>query len=88
MKAFILVRTKYGTSIEVINELRKDNGRRFIEGRTVYGWYDTIVELEVPDVDEINKITYYLKQNQLDIDHIDTIIEKPDDLPSTLQSVH
>ena len=84
IRAYIMLRTRYGTSKQVIETLRKNHERSFIDGAAVYGWYDAVVELEVPHIKELNEIVDELKANCLDITHIGTAIEKTGDAPNPL----
>ena len=87
MKAYILVQTRYGGSMEVIDELHNNHSKFFIQGRPVYGWYDAIVELEIPNIDKLSEITEGLKQSQPDIIHIGTVIERTEDCQPFLQKI-
>ncbi|MDQ1279222.1 MAG: hypothetical protein QG670_482 [Thermoproteota archaeon] len=79
MKAYILVQTRYGGSTEVIFECHNNHGKFFVQGRPVYGWYDAIVELEIPNTNILREITEELRKNQPDITQIGTIVERTDD---------
>jgi len=74
-----LLRTRLGTSKEIIDSLRKSQEQNFIQGCAVYGWYDALVELKIPYAAKLNEITDELKKNRSDIVHIGTIIERTDD---------
>lgn len=76
MKAYLLIQTRYGTSKEAIKEISASVKYCFIEGRPTYGWYDAIVELEVPNVSALSEIVCELKHSQSDIAHIGTAIER------------
>jgi hypothetical protein len=76
MKAYFLVQTRFGDSLEVIAELHDHRSEFFIQGRPMYGWYDAIVELEIPNADKLNEIKEELKQSQPDILHIEAVIER------------
>jgi len=81
-RAYILLRTQGGISREIIDNLRKNHGEIFVHGTPVYGWYDALVEFEIPYVEKLNEIIEDLVQNHLDIAHIGTIVEKTSGAPA------
>lgn len=76
MKAYILIQTKFGASEEAIDDLRKSYGQLFIKGRSLYGWYDAMVEMEVSNIDELNEVTCKLKQDIPDVTYVGTAVER------------
>ena len=85
MKACILVQTRFEESIGIIDVLRNRYSKFFLQGSSVYGWYDAIVELEIPNIDKLSEITEELKQSQPDITHIETIVERTEDFQPFFQ---
>ncbi len=85
MKAYILVQTRYGGLAEVINDLHNGSNCFFIQARPVYGWYDAVVELEIPNTDRLNEIKEELKRSQPDIIRIEAVVERIDE-PSIPES--
>jgi len=77
--AYVLVRTRCGTSKEVIDDLRKNYGENLIQSSIVYGWYDVLVELEIPNAEKLSEIMDGLKRNHRNIIHIGTAIERTAD---------
>ena len=84
MRAYILLQTKLGTSKEIVDSLRNNHEQNFIQGSAVYGWYDALVELKIPNSTKLNEIVDELKKNHSDIVHIVTAIERTGDYPSFL----
>ena len=78
------MRTKCGTSKEIIDSLRKSCEESFVRGSAVYGWYDALVELKIPYDTKLNEIIDELKKNRSDIVHIGTAIERTGEHPSLL----
>jgi len=76
MKAYLLIRTRCGISGEAINEICKSVEYCSVQGRPTYGWYDAVVELEAPNINNLSEIVSRLKHNQPNIDHIGTAIER------------
>ena len=79
-----MLQTKLGTSKEIIDSIRKNHEENFIQGSTVYGWYDALIELKIPYSTKLNEIIDELKKNHSDIVHIGTAIERTGDYPSFL----
>jgi len=82
--AYVLLRTRLGTSKEIIDSLRKSHEQNFIQGCAVYGWYDALVKLKIPYVAKLNEIIDELKKNRSDIVHIGTVVERTDGYSSFL----
>jgi hypothetical protein len=78
MRVYVFFQTRLGTSKDVIENLRKDHEQYFRQGSAVYGWYDAIVELEVPNAAKLTEIMTDLKHSSLDIVHIGTAVERND----------
>ena len=55
MKAYILLSTKPGTSLEVVQKF-KEKVKETITADAIFGRYDAIVILEAPSLEEINKL--------------------------------
>ncbi|MCJ7631841.1 hypothetical protein MUP77_05525 [Candidatus Bathyarchaeota archaeon] len=78
MRAYVFFQTRLGTSKYVIENLRKDHEQCFRWGSAVYGWYDAIVELEIPNTAKLTEIMTDLKHSSLDIVQIGTAVENDD----------
>jgi hypothetical protein len=76
MKGYLLIRTRYGISREVIDDVHKSEEDCFIQGRSTFGWYDAIVELKIPNANMLSEIAHRLLHNQPDVTHIGTIVER------------
>ena len=73
MKAYILIRTKPGTSEKVIEEIkRKVKGA--LHADSVYGRFDAIVVIEAPSLEELNEIVYKIVEKEPNIIHTETSI--------------
>ena len=85
MRAYVLLQTTLGTSRarakEIVDSLRKNYEQNFIQGSAVYGWYDALIELEIPHSTRLNEIVDELKKNHSDIVHIGTAVERASDYP-------
>ncbi len=79
MKAYIFLRTLGNTKREIIDNLEKKYTQSFIQGGTVYGWYDLVIELKAPNTKEINNIVDELKKNYTDIIHVGLAVERTAD---------
>ena len=79
MKAYLLLQTRFGTSKEVLDNFKKGYEQNFVQGSTVYGWYDAVVEVKIPSATKLEEIIDELQKNRTDIVHIGTAIERTDD---------
>jgi hypothetical protein len=84
LRAYVFLQTRLGASNDVVENLRKGHEKSFRRGSSVYGWYDAVVEFEIPDMRELSQIVDDLKHNCLDIIHIGTAVERTDDSSSPL----
>lgn len=75
MRAYVLLRTKPGTSEEVIRALR---GTRQVEGvvmaDSVFGRFDAIIVIEVPNLKALAEATYQVLEKSPNIIHTETAI--------------
>ncbi|MDQ1280760.1 MAG: hypothetical protein QG670_2023 [Thermoproteota archaeon] len=78
VKANVLLQTKFGDSVEVIEELH-NQAEFFIQGRSIYGWYDVVVESWIPNTGKLKEIEEKLKQSQTKILHFETFVERVED---------
>ena len=73
MKAYILLSTKPGTSLDVAKRLReKVNGTVIADA--IYGRYDAIVVIEAPALEEINQIVYKIIEKDPNVIRTETSI--------------
>ncbi len=61
VKAYILLITSIGKELDVVNDIKKLNGVK--SATPVYGEYDVVVEVEAPDLNELNKIINQIRRN-------------------------
>ena len=57
MKAYILLSTKPGTSLEVVQRI-KEKVKEAIVADAIFGRYDAIIILEAPALENINQVVY------------------------------
>jgi len=73
MKAYILLSTKMGTSIEVVKRF-KEKVKETITADAIYGRYDAIIILEAPTLEEINRVVYKIIEKDPDVTRTETSI--------------
>jgi DNA-binding Lrp family transcriptional regulator len=73
MKVYILIKTKPGTSEEVVKAI-KSRVKNALHADSVYGRYDAIVVIEAPNLEKINEIVYKVVEKDPNIVHTETSI--------------
>ncbi|MCD6444450.1 Lrp/AsnC ligand binding domain-containing protein [Candidatus Bathyarchaeota archaeon] len=73
MRAYIFIRTKPGTSEEVVKRIRS-KVKEVIQADSIYGRFDAIVLVEAPDLESINELVYRVIGKDPDIVHTETSI--------------
>ena len=73
MKAYILLSTKPGTSLEVVRRLR-EKVKGTVVADAIYGRYDAIVVVEAPALDEINQVVYKIIEKDPNVIRTETSI--------------
>lgn len=73
MKAYILIRTKPGTSEKVVEEIKR-RVKGVLQADSVYGRFDAIVIIEAPSLEELNEIVYKVVEKEPNIIHTETSI--------------
>ena len=73
MKAYILLSTKPGTSLEVVKRL-KESVKETIVADAIFGRYDAIVVLEAPALEQINKVVYKIIEKDPNVIRTETSI--------------
>jgi len=59
MKAYILLSTKPGTSLDVVKKIKeKVQDTCIVSADAIFGRYDAIIVLEAPSLEEINQVVY------------------------------
>ena len=75
MKAYVFLVTKPGTSKEVLQDLRKVAK---VEGVTevdsLYGRFDAIVTVEVPDLEQLGNLIYKVIEKVPNVIHTETCL--------------
>ncbi len=72
MKAYILLSTKLGTSLEVVKRLREV--KETLVADAIFGRYDAIVILEAPCLEDINKVVYKIIEKDPNVTRTETSI--------------
>jgi DNA-binding Lrp family transcriptional regulator len=57
MKAYILLSTKPGTSLDVVKKIREKVSETVVAD-AIFGRYDAIIVLEAPALENINQVVY------------------------------
>jgi len=73
MKAYILLSTKPGTSLEVVKKF-KEKVKETITADAIFGRYDAIVILEAPSLEEINQVVYKIIEKDPNVTRTETSI--------------
>ncbi len=73
MKAYILLSTKPGTSLEVVKKF-KEKVKETITADAIFGRYDAIVILEAPSLEEINQVVYKIIEKDPNVIRTETSI--------------
>lgn len=73
MKAYIMIRTKPGTSEKVVEEIKR-RVEGVLQADSVYGRFDAIVIIEAPSLEELNEIVYKVVEKEPNIIHTETSI--------------
>ena len=72
MKAYILLSTKPGTSLDVVKRLKEI--KETVGADAIFGRYDAIVVLEAPALDEINQVVYKIIEKDPNVIRTETSI--------------
>ena len=73
MKAYILLSTKPGTSLEVVKRL-KEKVKETVVADAIFGRYDAIVVLEAPALEQINQVVYKIIEKDPNVIRTETSI--------------
>ncbi len=79
MKAYILISTKPGTSIEVVQKI-KARIKETVAADAIFGRYDAIVILEAPALEQINQVVYRIIEKDPSVIRTETsiVLEMPE----------
>jgi len=73
VRAYIFIRTRPGTSEEVVRRIRS-KVKGVIQADSIYGRFDAVVLVEAPDLESINELVYRVIGRDPDIVHTETSI--------------
>jgi DNA-binding Lrp family transcriptional regulator len=73
MKAYILLSTKPGTSLEVVQRI-KEKVNEVIVADAIFGRYDAIAVLEAPALENINQVVYKIIERDPNVIRTETSI--------------
>ena len=73
MKAYILLSTKPGTSLEVVQRI-KNKVKEVVVADAIFGRYDAIVVLEAPALENINQVVYKIIEKDPNVIRTETSI--------------
>ena len=72
LKAYILLSTKPGTSLEVVKRLKEV--KETTAADAIFGRYDAIVILEAPTLEQINQVVYKIIEKDPNVTRTETSI--------------
>ena len=73
MKAYILLSTKPGTSLEVVERI-KSKVKEVMVADAIFGRYDAIIVLEAPALENINQVVYKIIEKDPNVIRTETSI--------------
>jgi DNA-binding Lrp family transcriptional regulator len=73
LKAYILLSTKPGTSLEVVERI-KSKVKEVIVADAIFGRYDAIIVLEAPALENINQVVYKIIEKDPNVIRTETSI--------------
>ena len=73
MKAYILLSTKPGTSLEVVQKIR-EKVKEVVSADAIFGRYDAIIILEAPALENINQVVYKIIEKDPNVIRTETSI--------------
>jgi len=73
LKAYILLSTKPGTSLEVVQRI-KEKIKETIAADAIFGRYDAIIILEAPALENINQVVYRIIEKDPNVIRTETSI--------------
>lgn len=73
MKAYILLSTKPGTSLDVVQRI-KEKVKETVVADAIFGRYDAIVILEAPALENINQVVYKIIEKDPNVIRTETSI--------------
>lgn len=73
MKAYILLSTKPGTSLEVVKRI-KEKVKEVVVADAIFGRYDAIIVLEASALENINQVVYKIIEKDPNVTRTETSI--------------
>jgi DNA-binding Lrp family transcriptional regulator len=73
LKAYILLSTKPGTSLDVVKRI-KEKVKEVIVADAIFGRYDAIIVLESPALEQINQLVYKIIEKDPNVTRTETSI--------------
>jgi DNA-binding Lrp family transcriptional regulator len=73
LKAYILLSTKPGTSLDVVKRI-KEKVKEVIVADAIFGRYDAIIVLEAPALEQINQVVYKIIEKDPNVTRTETSI--------------
>ena len=73
MKAYILISTRPGTSLDVVKRI-KDKVKEVIAADAIFGRYDAVLVLEAAELSQINKLVYSIIEKDPNVTRTETSI--------------
>jgi len=73
LKAYILLSTKPGTSLEVVERI-KEKVKEVVIADAIFGRYDAIVVMESPELQQINRMVYKVIEKDPNVIRTETSI--------------
>ena len=73
LKAYILISTKPGTSLEVVERI-KGKVKEVIAADAIFGRYDAVLVLEAPSLENINQLVYKIIEKDPNVTRTETSI--------------
>jgi len=73
LKAYILLSTKPGTSLDVVKRI-KEKVKGTIIADAIFGRYDAIIVLEAPALEDINQVVYKIIEKDPNVIRTETSI--------------
>ena len=78
MRAYIFLKTKPATSLQVVERIKK-KVKEVVQADAIYGRHDAVIIIEAPSLDSINEILYKVIEKDPNIMHTETslVLESP-----------
>jgi DNA-binding Lrp family transcriptional regulator len=71
MRAYIMIKTKPATSLEVVKRI-KSKVKEVVQAEAIYGRFDVAIIVEAPNLESINEIVYKVIEKDPNILHTET----------------